>query len=108
MDDTGTADDVTQGFVQRPDIDWVTNDPTTQLAGTTRATQSPVIAVPAWATTCQLALAYQVAAAGDDEFSWSFIADGAEILRRTEEDTMGGQPLIFVDVPLQASQAPAR
>ena len=81
------ADDASSGFTDIQDraIGNVPNTFTRQPAGSTRATQSPAIALPADATGCRVQLPYFLNDSGDDSFSWSVILDGTTVLvNRTE------------------------
>jgi Subtilase family len=73
------------------------NVATAQPAPSTRATQSPAIALPPDATACRFQFRYFVNDSGDDSFSWSVILDGTRVLvNRTEPqaEALDGQALL--------------
>lgn len=78
------ADEPSQGFTLFGNGIW--NDPETQTPGSTRATQSPAIALPEDATACRAQFKYEGnEISGDDSLSWSVILDGTKVLvERTE------------------------
>ena len=88
------ADNATSGFTVAPQpglasVPIPTAAATAQPAGTTRATQSPAITLPADATGCRFQFSYFVNDSGDDSFSWSVMLDGTNVLvNRTEPQAL--------------------